>query len=134
MANNRMKDHELEKQYKREWYYRNRQRIIDANKARKQEIKQWFEIYRSTLKCTRCGFDHPAVLDFHHLDPSEKEANVVIMVHEGYAKERILEEIAKCIVVCANCHRIIHYEASPERVERSQANLEDSPPVPQVGT
>ena len=56
--------------------------------------------------CIRCGESDLACLDFHHRDPSEKEG------HIGYIRrfsiERIKAEIAKCDVLCANCHRKHH--------------------------
>ena len=50
-----------------------------------------------------------AALDFHHEDPTTKEGNVHRFVSNGqFAK--VYEEIKKCIVLCANCHRIHHWE------------------------
>lgn len=55
--------------------------------------------------CTDCGGSFPYyVMDFDHLDPSEKVDQVGVML--GYSTKRILAEIAKCEVVCANCHRV----------------------------
>ena len=67
------------------------------------------EITVQILKCTKCGFDHHAALDFHHEDPTEKEYNVNRLVSDGRFK-KAYAEIEKCIVLCANCHRIHHYE------------------------
>jgi len=60
--------------------------------------------------CTKCGFnEHPNCLDFHHLDPNEKEVNVATTAMKNkWGRERIMKEVDKCIVVCANCHRLIH--------------------------
>ena len=72
---------------------------------------KWYYDYKKTLKCEKCGFDkHPAALDFHHLDPSKKDFKVSkhkITCSEE-KKKIILNEISKCIVLCANCHRIEH--------------------------
>ena len=58
-------------------------------------------------KCVKCGYNKCiAALDFHHIDPTQKD--VQISMNSGW--ERIKEEIEKCILVCANCHREIHYE------------------------
>ena len=79
-----------------------------ARKA-KAELKQWFKDLKSELCCRACGFDtHPCALDFHHQDGSDKDAEVSKLVQNGRSRERILNEIAKCIVLCANCHRIEH--------------------------
>lgn len=58
------------------------------------------------LCCTRCGLSHPAVLDFHHTDPKTKEANIALL----RSRKAIAKEAEKCIVLCSNCHRILHWE------------------------
>ena len=56
--------------------------------------------------CCMCGYNkNPAALDFHHLDPTVKEGKIIGST-KSLAKQR--EEAAKCILVCANCHREIH--------------------------
>lgn len=79
-------------------------------KERKQANIRWFQEYKATLSCQKCGFSHPAVLDFDHRDPNQKIMEVGTLVSEGYSLEVIEAEIAKCDVLCSNCHRIRHYE------------------------
>ncbi len=78
-------------------------------RARKRIIRKWFNEKKSTLSCISCGFSHPAALDFHHKLPSDKYLDVSKMVERGFAYDRIEAEIAKCDVLCSNCHRIQHY-------------------------
>ena len=59
---------------------------------------------KATLKCARCGENHPATLQFHHCDPQKKDFNLSEAVREGYSIKRIKKEVAKCTVLCANCH------------------------------
>lgn len=56
--------------------------------------------------CIRCGEDDLACLDFHHRDPREKEGHLGHI--RRFSIERIKAEIAKCDVLCANCHRKHH--------------------------
>lgn len=57
------------------------------------------------LPCTDCGRRYPAhVLDFDHVR-GEKLGDVSHLAGAGVTVEALLEEIAKCDVVCANCHR-----------------------------
>jgi hypothetical protein len=58
--------------------------------------------------CVKCGFFHPSAMDFHHIDPKEKDKGVSELVRNGYATKRIVEELEKCICLCSNCHRILH--------------------------
>jgi predicted HNH restriction endonuclease len=58
-------------------------------------------------RCRLCGFDeHPAALQFHHLDPEEKEFHLGGQGHSrGIARMRA--EAEKCILLCANCHALV---------------------------
>jgi len=97
------------KEYSRKHYLKNQEEIIQKNKASKAQQKETWSEFKRGLKCTKCGFDHIAALDFHHEDPSTKEYNVNRLVsNKQFTKA--YEEIKKCIVLCANCHRIHHYE------------------------
>jgi hypothetical protein len=103
------KDPEKRRECRRNWYSNNRESEKKHVKRRKKEIKKWFNNYRSKLSCKRCKENHPATLDFHHKNRNNKAREVTKIVHEGYGKARIKNEISKCIVLCANCHRKEHY-------------------------
>jgi acetylornithine/succinyldiaminopimelate/putrescine aminotransferase len=77
-----------------------------TKKTRKQKKQQWLEFKRG-LSCTKCGFSHPAVIDFHHVGLKKYSINELIT--KGRFK-LAHEEIKQCIALCANCHRIHHYE------------------------
>lgn len=77
--------------------------------ARRREIRAWVEGYKAARTCTRCGFDDHRALDFHHRPGEEKRFNVGDAVRIGLGLAEIQAEVAKCDVVCANCHRIEHY-------------------------
>lgn len=58
--------------------------------------------------CSQCGYDKSyEALDFHHLNPDEKDFNIS---HNGHTRswESTKKELDKCILICANCHREIH--------------------------
>lgn len=56
--------------------------------------------------CVSCGETDVACLDFHHRDPETKEGH--IGEFRKFGMKRLLTEIAKCDVLCANCHRKHH--------------------------
>jgi hypothetical protein len=60
------------------------------------------------MGCADCGEKHPACLDFHHLDESQKGQTIARMVVRA-SPANIDAEIAKCVVLCANCHRKRHF-------------------------
>lgn len=104
-------DVEKQRKYRRDWYYRNKEKQAAYKKQRDEEIRAWFLELRSDLCCEGCGENHPAVLDFHHTDPEQKDSSIAKAVYtNGWSKTRILQEIEKCQVLCANCHRKFHWE------------------------
>jgi hypothetical protein len=107
------KDKEVKKAKHKEWSRAHYEANKEATKAKikeriKRNKKQW-DLYKSTLKCSKCSFSHIAALDFHHVDPSEKKYVISALVsNKSFTKA--MNEAKKCIVLCANCHRIHHYE------------------------
>lgn len=88
-------------------YQENKVRIQADTKARKITRKEKFYTWKKTLECCICGENESCCLDFHHLDPSKKEIEIAKIV-EHRSWKNIMKEVAKCIVVCSNCHRQIH--------------------------
>lgn len=101
------KDVEKQKQAQRRHYEANKSSFAKRVRDRRNHVKKWYAEYKSTLSCS-CGESHYACLDFHHVDPSLKEEAINTMVRTGTTIERLKAEIAKCIVLCSNCHRKLH--------------------------
>lgn len=75
-----------------------RRRLVDRNRLIVAEIKQ-------TAVCKDCLKHYPAcVMDFDHL--RDKKANISIMSNRPVSVKTLMNELAKCELVCANCHRI----------------------------
>lgn len=104
------KQREANRRCMQRYYERHPERQISATAHRRKELKKWFREYKSTLSCIKCGESHPSCLDFHHRDPSLKDLNMQQVILYGWSRKRILEEIERCDVLCANCHRKHHYE------------------------
>ena len=66
--------------------------------------------YKKTLCCKKCGEKRYYLFDFHHRNPKEKD--FTIAEHSRAKFETIKNEIEKCDVLCANCHREWHYLSS----------------------
>lgn len=71
-----------------------------------QERKLCLDEYKSDNGCIICGETEPCCLDFHHLNPNKKDANVGSLLSNNI--ETLINEIRKCILVCKNCHAKIH--------------------------
>jgi hypothetical protein len=100
-----------QKIYRQEHYLKNKSKYkakgkVSNAKNRGENARKLKEL-KATLSC-KCGENHPACLDFHHRDDSTKLYAVSQMMNFTWTK--ILEEIAKCDVVCSNCHRKLHYK------------------------
>lgn len=71
-------------------------------RAKKAEL-----VRRKGGKCLICGFDKSvAAMDFHHLDPTKKDHDAGF--GKNIAWHRLLAETEKCILLCSNCHRMLH--------------------------
>jgi hypothetical protein len=104
------------KEYRRRHYRRNKKQYRSNVKRRRIDLRIWIRELKFKLKCSQCPEDYPACLDFHHPGNKEKSGrrghndgdNVAALVQRGCSRVRILKEIEKCIVLCANCHRKLH--------------------------
>ena len=92
--------------YKHEHYARNRQRYIDSARRRRERVVAERMVYLVSFlrehPCVDCGESDPLVLEFDHL--REKQFGIGKGMRERPWQD-VLTEIAKCDVVCANCHR-----------------------------
>lgn len=95
------------KKYRDQHYQDNKEYYKSKARAYKAKKQQEFDELRKTLKCSKCGEDRFYCLDFHHIDPSDKEAEVTKLIE---SPRKLKEELKKCIVLCSNCHRELHYK------------------------
>ena len=94
------------------YYEDNKEKSIKSNSAVRKKNRQSWQLFKATLKCTKCGFNHPAALDFHHIDRTNKKS-VNKLASNGMYKQAI-QELHKCVVLCANCHRVHHFSERQE--------------------
>lgn len=91
-------------------YYKNsneRQAQVKQNTLSYIERNAKYIEERRSVGCQKCGEQRPYLLDFHHVNPAEKEYTIHEM--RGYSLERLQKELDKCVVLCANCHREFHH-------------------------
>ena len=114
------KDPLKKKQYRKEYYQRtkeksqeyyieNKEKYKKRNKESRKRNKEYVNDYKiKNGGCARCGYNkHPCAIDFHHED--SKKENISRLVKSAASIETIEEEISKCILLCAICHREEHY-------------------------
>lgn len=107
------------------WHYRNRDWNAQRTLERRRRHREWLAHIKGARGCLHCGETEPACLDFHHRDQANKTMKLSQLVTYGHAKGTLLAEIAKCDVLCANCHRTVHDDTSDHvgRIELVQGRL-----------
>ena len=106
-----------QKKYSKDWYLRNRAERIQKSQEQKHKIRTLWTEYKASKRCSHCGMQHPAVIDFHHVIRENKQA-VNDLITRGKLREAIREAEDKCIPLCSNCHRIHHWEEHRRRAKK----------------
>jgi len=109
--------------YDRKWYLENREKHIARTSAFARENRERYNAYRrsyvrrnriflrqylATNPCVGRGEADPIVLEFDHLEPKEKTMCVSKVAANGSSLDTVKKEMAKCQVLCANCHKRKH--------------------------
>lgn len=91
----------------REYYHKHRDKKREYNRNyfanRKRKLYRLSDNIKHNFGCSVCGENDPNVLIFHHINPNEKKTCVSNLIR-GNDIDKLLEEMNKCIVLCANCH------------------------------
>jgi len=107
---------ERKREYDRAWCRQRspekKARKVALQAARRHRIRAEIAKLKQNLSC-KCGERHPACLDFHH-HGDDKVISIGDAVKHGFSVERIMREIEKCDVMCANCHRKLHWELNAD--------------------
>ena len=91
--------------YAKKWYTENSSEQYARVKA--SRLKLQTEIYEYLLQnpCVDCGEARPECLEFDHVDRATKSGAIGELLANG-ARHKVYEEIKKCVVRCANCHKV----------------------------
>ena len=85
-----------------------RQKTKERNKKQETLLKDYIEQIKNDGCCAICGDSRPYVLDFHHI--RDKSFNIAEAPNKKISLTTLQKELDKCIIVCANCHRELHYK------------------------
>ena len=108
-------------------YAKNAEKVrLGVQTHKKSKKQEWVE-YKKTLSCIKCGQTHPAALDFHHVVRSKDNNKVHKLLRNG-AYLAIWDEIKKCVVLCANCHRIHHFDEHNEKKDKERRKKKKGSP------
>lgn len=85
-----------------------RKKRFDLVVKARQKKQAYVDGIKRERGCCVCGFNEPVALDFHHVDSSTKTKTIANMYASHSPLSVILEEIEKCVLFCANHHRLYH--------------------------
>lgn len=99
------KDKEKQLAAQRKYYLENKEKVLARNSNKLSKWRKHIQEVKDTTPCTDCGIQYPSyVMDFDHVRGT-KIGNISSGLATFSSFENLLEEIAKCEIVCANCHR-----------------------------
>lgn len=90
------------------WSSKNWDKKIAQQRERRTDLRLKFSLYKEERGCVICNETDAVCLEFHHLDPTEKEIDPSDMATQGWSWDRMMSEVAKCVILCSNCHRKVH--------------------------
>jgi len=96
--------------YGKAHYEKNKAEYLERTAKNNKIKKDEWTAFKNSLSCTKCGENHPATFDFHHV-VRDKDSIKVNKLVKGRMFTRAMKEVKeRCIVLCANCHRKLHWE------------------------
>ena len=99
------KNAEEQKAAQRRWYERNKTTTVDRSRQTRLNARAWLAEQKDA-PCVDCGLWWPPyVMHFHHRDPSTKVMAISKAI-VNRSRQFCIEEIAKCDLLCGNCHAI----------------------------
>lgn len=75
----------------------------------RRKKQEWLLNYKKSANCNQCKNADYRVLEFHHLDGKIKFFSISLARDNNLSLDKIRQEIEKCVILCANCHRITHW-------------------------
>lgn len=97
--------------------------IVAKQVSKKQKFVARF---KSKFGCCICKEKDPRCLDFHHIDETTKVWRISSMTRQWHSMKELKDELRKCCIMCANCHRKTHYVIIDGKVKRPPRELEAS--------
>ena len=93
-------------QRKSRWQKENRERVTEQQRVRRENGNKL--LLQLKTPCVKCGEARSWVIQFHHINPSEKMFEITIETVLCKKQEAVKKEVSKCACLCANCHTEFH--------------------------
>jgi len=112
---------ELVKARRKKWAEDNKELINSYSKNHRNTRREFLDIVKLETGCELCGYnDHPRALQFDHIKPEDKEFTISSLL--TCAMDKLLKEIAKCRVLCANCHSVHSWQEQHWKSKKDKTN------------
>lgn len=92
-----------------------------ASLTKERYLRAWAAAYKRSAGCSRCQITDERCLQFHHTAPGSKTASVSALITHCHPADEVVEEVKRCAVLCANCHRIEHRTSDNPETERGSS-------------
>jgi len=115
------KNSEKQKESQRNHYLNNKEAYHLRTNKHKKLKRAWLNGIKTDLGCAKCEEKRTPCLEFHHTEARKgnQELRISYLVR-SWSRERILEEIKKCIVLCRNCHALEHWDEEKQDFNKLQ--------------
>lgn len=102
-----MKQSIKQQAWKENDYKNNKEKHRLKQQQRRKEIKAYVESLKES--CIICGDNEKCYIDFHHKNSDEKDFTIADAGMHKWSNKKIFEEVSKCVSICSNHHRQLHY-------------------------
>lgn len=102
------KDHpEKMREYAKAHWNKNREEMLNGDRTRMSKRQAFLDTLKTP--CAKCGESRVWVLQFHHVNPSQKKFTIGDGAACHKSEEVVIQEVQKCVCLCANCHIDFHH-------------------------
>ena len=106
------KDPKKQREAQHRWYLKNKEahvrRVVDRRQLIRDKMRERIDLIKADVGCIECDLAIPYALDFHHHEPANKVDSISSLINDLAKREKVNEEMLKCVVVCRNHHALIH--------------------------
>ena len=106
----REKNKERKRLSDKKYYLKNKIKLNEKQREyHGKRQKEFLHAYKKGKSCVLCGYnEHEEILQFHHKDKREKLFEITLFKIAKRSSEELKKEIDKCILICPNCHFLLH--------------------------
>jgi ATP-dependent Lon protease len=111
------KDPEKQKEAQKKSYFKNIDKNRIKNKTYREKVREYVRVQKESNPCVDCGVAYPYyVMEYDHIE--DNKIRTVAKITSSGSMDQVIKEIAKCELICSNCHKIRTWERIQEKLNR----------------